>query len=288
MIMVMKKQCHPNDIHSGHKSHHSVRLRIAIVLSLLIAISAGFADSGDNYSGGINHAGSGTLSLNDAVLDNNTAAPRSGVLFAGNNGGGIKNDGAFTLAALSNEQSQNSRRFSAGGHIADFRDDGVYLASSRYMLNIRFAGASHAVSVSSKAGSAGKAAPLQQINYQDLWPGISLTYESAAKGLLKSTYELKPGADSQRILLSSNVPLRIDSAGNLRFQVSGGELREDAPIAWQDINGQRIPVKASWRLHDSGEAGFALGQYNARYPLVIDPLLSVVWNTTASNDGYLQ
>jgi hypothetical protein len=51
-------------------------------------------------------------------------------------------------------------------------------------------------------------------------------------------------------------------------------LVEQAPVAWQEIGGRRIPVAARYTLDGSSLAGFALGTYDPAYPLVIDPRLS--------------
>jgi hypothetical protein len=52
---------------------------------------------------------------------------------------------------------------------------------------------------------------------------------------------------------------------------------ESAPVAWQDINGQRKPVSASYVIYRDEEAGFALADYQPGVPVVIDPVL--VWKT---------
>src|SRR5204863_7228974 len=48
--------------------------------------------------------------------------------------------------------------------------------------------------------------------------------------------------------------------------------RQRRPVAYQWIGGRRVPVRASFGLHGR-RVGFHLGDYDARYPLVIDPQL---------------
>jgi hypothetical protein len=75
--------------------------------------------------------------------------------------------------------------------------------------------------------------------------------------------------------------VEIDAGGSLRIGYETGQIRESAPVAWQDIKGKRIPVDVSFCLLDSTilnpVVGFALGQYNPAYPLMIDPTLQ--WHT---------
>jgi hypothetical protein len=93
----------------------------------------------------------------------------------------------------------------------------------------------------------------------------------------KSTFRIDPRARVEDIRLCYNVPLTLDDAGGLRWGFPQGEFRESAPVAWQEKNGNRIPVTVSYRLREEREAGFSVGGYDPAYPLVIDPNLT--WNT---------
>jgi hypothetical protein len=91
--------------------------------------------------------------------------------------------------------------------------------------------------------------------------------------------------------LCYNAPVDIKAGGSLRIGLETGQMRESAPVAWQDINGQRIPVGVTFCLLDSPirnpVVGFSLGQYNPAYLLVIDPTLQ--WNTfmgSSSNNDW--
>ncbi len=75
--------------------------------------------------------------------------------------------------------------------------------------------------------------------------------------------------------------MEIEAGGSLRIGYETGQMRESAPVAWQDINGRRIPVDVTFCLLDSPirnpVVGFSLGQYNPAFLLVIDPTMQ--WNT---------
>ncbi len=112
--------------------------------------------------------------------------------------------------------------------------------------------------------------------YQGLYPGIDLRYEGT-NGSLKSTYLVAPGADPSLIRWRHEgaTALRLDGAtGDLLVTVAGSTLIEQAPIAWQEINGQRLPVAVRYVLGQDGTVGFALDRYDPAYPLAIDPTLS--------------
>jgi hypothetical protein len=54
-------------------------------------------------------------------------------------------------------------------------------------------------------------------------------------------------------------------------QTSLGVLKDAAPVSYQRIGGERVPVKSHYRLTGDGGYGFWVGAYEPRYPLIIDP-----------------
>jgi hypothetical protein len=124
-----------------------------------------------------------------------------------------------------------------------------------------------------------------RITYHDLWPGVDLTYEGRP-GVLKSTFIIAPGADPTQIRLSySNADSLVgDQEGNLTINIAGHEVRENAPLAWQEIDGRRVPVAVSYESVGQNYS-FALSEsYNPVYPLVIDPEL--VYSTFLGGSDY--
>jgi Beta-propeller repeat len=118
------------------------------------------------------------------------------------------------------------------------------------------------------------------IRYQDLYPGITLSYAGQA-GRLKGTYTVAPGADPARIRwrYTGAGPAAVDGQGNLQIPVPGtsapgAHLTEAAPVAWQDTPAGRVPVGARYTLAADGAIGFALGAYDRARPLTIDPTLT--------------
>jgi hypothetical protein len=130
--------------------------------------------------------------------------------------------------------------------------------------------------------------------YRALYPGIDLSYEGSMEAreglsLLKGTYTVAPGADPKLIAwrYSGAQGVSLDGEGNLQIVLDarlaatdGGpaptsaKLTEYAPVAWQDIRGQRVPVQASYALGENGVVGFTLGSYDRSQPLIIDPALT--------------
>ena len=168
-------------------------------------------------------------------------------------------------------------QFTSGGHVVGFTSEDVLVASGDHALRIAFvAGRAVEPVADGFAASGGKAAPLTRVAYPGLWTGITLAYDAPA-GLLRSTYEIAPGADPAQILLRYNAPVVVEPGGALRIAVAAGEMRESAPVAWQQRAGRRIPVTVAFRRTPENQVGFAVGVYDKDLPLIIDPTLT--WST---------
>ena len=113
--------------------------------------------------------------------------------------------------------------------------------------------------------------------YQGLFPGVDLRYDGQV-GQLKGTYTVAPQASPANIRWSYAGAERVaiePASGDIQISLPGGELlREHAPVAWQDVGGQRVLVPARFAL-DGAAAHFELGAYDPNLPLVIDPTLTV-------------
>jgi len=125
------------------------------------------------------------------------------------------------------------------------------------------------------------------IVYRQLYPGIDLRFDGDNRQL-KSTYTVAPGADPAQIRWRYLGPSKtaLDAAGNLHLTLPNpsapptatipltGTLIEQAPRAWQTIDGQQRAVPVRFVLAANGSVGFALGAYDHTQPLTIDPVLS--------------
>ena len=163
-------------------------------------------------------------------------------------------------------------------HVVAFERDGVRVVGADHVLKTEFVSASSGAAMfDPRPSSEGQPSPSGEVVYDNVWPGISVTYRQPAGGIVKSTYRLEPGADVNRIRLCYNVPVRLDDSGALLFEFETGQMRESAPVAWQEVASLRVPVEVSFRLLSDREVGFALGEHDPAYQIIIDPTL--IWNT---------
>ncbi len=114
-----------------------------------------------------------------------------------------------------------------------------------------------------------------ELLYGGLWPGIDMAVRGEG-GKLKYEFRLKPGSSVKDVRLGYRgiEGLKVGAGGELLIQTSLGVLKDAAPVSYQRIGGERVPVKSRYRLTGDGAYGFAVGAYDPRYPLVIDPGLA--------------
>lgn len=114
-----------------------------------------------------------------------------------------------------------------------------------------------------------------EVVYPDLWPGIDLAFRGQ-DGALKYEFALAPGADVRDIRLAYRGAdrLSLGHAGELRIHTPLGVLRDSRPASYQVIAGKRVAVESRFVIGRGGAYGLAVGRYDPRRPLVIDPGLS--------------
>ena len=197
----------------------------------------------------------------------------------------LAENGALPEASGLTEGASELLQFTAGGHVLGFASDSVYVATGSHALHVEFVGAQDVSPHADGSGEAqqGKAAALSHVSYVGLWEGITLSYDAAAGGIAESTYVLDPGADPGQIRLQYNVPVEIDEAGELVMSFETGQMKESAPVAWQDVDGRRLAVDVSYCRTGDQQVSFALGEYNPAYTLTIDPTLT--WTTFLGGSG---
>jgi len=177
----------------------------------------------------------------------------------------------------------------SAGHALAFRADGMLVAGHDHLLKVSFVGARPTAPqacqlnrCAAQPTGPNAASDPSEIRYRALWPGIDLHYDTA-RGIVRSTYHIAPGADAGAIRLAYNVDFDVDSSGALMFRLKSGALTETAPIAWQEIDGQRAYVSVSFEVLPGRRSGFRVGDHDPGKQLIIDPTL--YWNSFLGGAG---
>lgn len=133
-----------------------------------------------------------------------------------------------------------------------------------------------------------------RVRYKDVYPGIDWVYYGN-EGQLEYDLVVAPGADPDRITLAMEITrgtnteaLRLDENGDLLLATRDDAVRFHRPRVYQEIDGQKQFIAASYELRPQGQVGFKLGSYDHSQTLVIDPFLSfsTYVGGTATDQGY--
>ncbi|MBI2570868.1 MAG: hypothetical protein HYV63_28020 [Candidatus Schekmanbacteria bacterium] len=132
-----------------------------------------------------------------------------------------------------------------------------------------------------------RVATYASVNLGQVWPGVEVSLLAHGRSVEK-VYVLAPGASAEVIQMevAGALSLRLATDGALVATTGSGEVMFAAPVAYQEREGERIPVEVGYRLAGQGY-GFQLGSHEPDSPVVIDPLLQATYLGGASDDfGY--
>jgi Beta-propeller repeat/Abnormal spindle-like microcephaly-assoc'd, ASPM-SPD-2-Hydin len=126
-----------------------------------------------------------------------------------------------------------------------------------------------------------------RVRYRNVYPGVDLFYYGN-QGQLETDYVVGPGADPTKIalLIKGACSVRLDRATGVTLSTKSGDVHLHPPIAYQEVNGHRQEVAANYVQRGSRLIGIQLGSYNAREPLIIDPVLVYSTFVGGSKPGF--
>lgn len=114
-----------------------------------------------------------------------------------------------------------------------------------------------------------------QVAIDGLYPGIDAVFYGDGRRL---EYDLvvAPGADPSRIRLQLGGirALTLVEGGDLRIDTGHGSMTLRHPLAYQESDGQRVPVESRYVQDGPRAARIEVGVYDATRTLVIDPVVS--------------
>ena len=117
-----------------------------------------------------------------------------------------------------------------------------------------------------------------------VYPLTDLLY-TGGHGDYEYSFTLAPGADPAAIAWTvTGGSARLDG-GALVVTTPDGSLREQQPLAYQEVGGGRVPVAAGFVVQGN-RVSFRVGAYDHARPLVIDPTVTWTYIVPDSTDHY--
>ena len=158
-------------------------------------------------------------------------------------------------AVWSTSQADSCRaplQFTGDGHVLGFTPYGVYVAAGDHALKVEFVNGLPVQPTGQGEGAGSNAAvPLDKVTYSGVWKGVDVVYTASSEGIAESAYYLDAPARVDSIRLHYNRPVRLDQQGNLVMAFENGNMVESAPVAWQEVDGQRKLAEAKYVLYGS-------------------------------------
>jgi len=127
-------------------------------------------------------------------------------------------------------------------------------------------------------------ANFSRVKYESIYEGVDLIFYGTGQKL-EYDFAVAPDADPQQIKLKfdgvKNAKIEKET-GDLLLETGGGTLRQHKPVVYQNIDGVRREIAASYVLtKDKGQktkdkigVSFGLGEYDRSKELIIDPILA--------------
>src|SRR5215208_5993132 len=106
-----------------------------------------------------------------------------------------------------------------------------------------------------------------ELLYGGLWPGIDMAARGEG-GKLKYEFLLQPGSSVEDVRLAYRGAegLSVGAGGQLLVRTSLGVLKDAAPVSYQRIGGERVPVESRYKLDGEGRAYVTGTTLSANYP----------------------
>jgi len=124
-----------------------------------------------------------------------------------------------------------------------------------------------------------------RIEYPGVYAGIDLAYYGK-QGHMEFDFILAPGFDPNtiRLAIEGAQKVTVNGSGNLVTETANGPISFRRPVTYQETAGMRREVESRYVLIGANEVGFAVGPYDKRQTLVIDP--SLVYSTYLGGSTY--
>lgn len=123
-----------------------------------------------------------------------------------------------------------------------------------------------------------------RVQYKDVYPGIDQVFYGNGRQL-EYDFIVAPEVAPDVIALdfAGADKMQVDATGDLVLTVGGEQIRQQRPVIYQEVEGERRAVAGNYVLKGKNKIGFTVGAYDHAKPLMIDPVL--VYSTYLGGNG---
>src|SRR5665213_2786604 len=116
----------------------------------------------------------------------------------------------------------------------------------------------------------------RKVAEHNIYPGVDLIYYGTQRQL-EYDFVIAPGTSPSKIQIafSGANNLHADPNGDIVLSAAGkDDVRLHKPVAYQKLGEEKQLVAANYILNRNGGVEFAIGDYDPRRPLIVDPILA--------------
>lgn len=113
-----------------------------------------------------------------------------------------------------------------------------------------------------------------RVHYENVYPGIDQVFYGKGRQL-EYDFVVTPGADASQVELKFEGAdsIEIDQMGDLVLSLGDSEVRQERPVIYQEVDGEKRFVTGNYVLNPENTVGFEIAEYDREKTLVIDPVL---------------
>lgn len=191
------------------------------------------------------------------------------------------------MLSLAGSEKLSEERADEGADLAAGKADGADTAAS--VLRMKLIGGNPAIAPAGQNGLPGTANYFKgndaahhltgvptfvRVAHREVYPSVDLAYYGK-QGLLEYDFIVAPGDDPRRIAMGFDGArsMRLDG-GERVLDPGAGEVRQHAPVLYQEIDGQKRHVPGRFVLSGERQVGSDIDNYDPSRPLIIDPVLA--------------
>jgi uncharacterized repeat protein (TIGR01451 family) len=128
----------------------------------------------------------------------------------------------------------------------------------------------------------------------DVWEGVRIDLRARGNAIEK-VFRVRPdgpwgapgGNVGEIVVVVDGIEgMEIGDAGQLILTTEFGTIGRSAPLAYQEVGGERQTISVRYRVLGENKYGFMVGTYDASHELVIDPLLAGTYVGGTRSEGW--
>jgi hypothetical protein len=121
----------------------------------------------------------------------------------------------------------------------------------------------------------------QRARFDSVYEGVDLEWYGSDTGAMEYDFKLSPFASAHEIewQIDGADSVKVEADGSLVVSTPFGELKQNAPLTYQETDGLRNTVESRFEMRGRNRVGFSLGDYDESRPVTIDPVTDLSYST---------